>query len=208
MTDTAVAQLPQRLGQAVPLGLLNLRLSSRVGRTALASPEAVTQGLATAKVFAFASADYPGAALSMLFDSNGTTAVGAFEFDSTSALVTAFTFTGGAYEILSVPGSIASYATGINSAGLIVGTYEALGPPVRGFVKNGSTFSDVVFPSATATQAIGINDAGQIVDTHFVHRARLRQHWRRFHVHRLPRVHLDGGRRYQRRRGYRGRVDG
>ena len=157
MTDTAVAQLPQRLGQAVPLGLLNLRLSSRVGRTALASPEAVTQGLATAKVFAFASADYPGAALSMLFDSNGTTAVGAFEFDSTSALVTAFTFTGGAYEILSVPGSIASYATGINSAGLIVGTYEALGPPVRGFVKNGSTFSDVVFPGATATQAADLH---------------------------------------------------
>ena len=70
MTDGAVAQLPQRLGQAVPFGLLNLRLSPRVGRSALASPEAVTQGLATAKVFAFASADYPGAALSMLFDSN------------------------------------------------------------------------------------------------------------------------------------------
>ena len=70
MTHGVVAQLPQRLGRAVPVGLLDLRLSPTAGRTALASPDAVTQGLATAKVFAFASADYPGAALSMLFDSN------------------------------------------------------------------------------------------------------------------------------------------
>ena len=147
MTDTAVAQLPQRLGRAVPVGLLDLRLSPTAGRTALASPDAVTQGLATAKVFAFASADYPGAALSMLFDSNSTTAVGAFEFDSTIGPPTAFTFTAGAYQILPVPGSTASFATSINSAGLIVGTYEALAPALRGFVKNGSTFSDVDFPA-------------------------------------------------------------
>ena len=70
MTHGVVAQLPQRLGRAVPVGLLDLRLSPRAGRTAFASPDAVTQGLATAKIFAFASADYPGAALSMLFDSN------------------------------------------------------------------------------------------------------------------------------------------
>ena len=68
MTHGVVAQLPQRLGRAVPVGLLDLLLSPRGGRTALVSPDVVTQGLATAKVFAFASADYPGAALSLLFD--------------------------------------------------------------------------------------------------------------------------------------------
>jgi hypothetical protein len=133
---------------------------------ALVSPDAVTQGLATAKVFAFASADYPGAALSLLFDSNSTTAVGAFAFDPTIGLPTAFTFTGGAYQILPVPGSTTSFAASINRAGLIAGTYESLTAVLHGFVKNGSTFSDVDFPGATATQAMGINDAGQIVGTH------------------------------------------
>ena len=128
MTHSAVAQLPQRLGPAVPVGLLDLRLSPRVGRTGLVAPDAVTQGLATAKVFAFASADYPGAAFSLLFDSDGTTSVGAFIFDPTTGLPTAFTFTGGAYQILPVLGSTASFAASINSAGLIVGTYEALAP--------------------------------------------------------------------------------
>ena len=51
MTHGVVAQLPQRLGRAVPVGLLDLRLSPTAGRTALASPDAVTQRLATAKVF-------------------------------------------------------------------------------------------------------------------------------------------------------------
>jgi hypothetical protein len=42
--------------------------------------------LAAAKVYAFASADYPGAAESLIFDSDGTTAVGAFVFDPGSTI--------------------------------------------------------------------------------------------------------------------------
>jgi hypothetical protein len=44
----------------------------------VAAEEPVAQGLATAKVYAFASADYPGAAQSDVFDTDGTTTVGAF----------------------------------------------------------------------------------------------------------------------------------
>ncbi len=81
--------------------------------------------------------------------------------------MTAFTFTGGVYQILTVPSSTFSLATGINAAGLIVGVYEDLGGVLRGFANNGGTFSNVDFPGASRTQAIGVNDAGQIVGDYF-----------------------------------------
>ena len=46
----------------------------------------------------------------------------------------------------------------IDSAGLIVGTYEDLALAVRSFVKDGRTCSDVIFPAATITQAMGTNE--------------------------------------------------
>ena len=138
-------------------------------RAAVSVEDAVARGLAVAKVYAFASVDYPGAAQSLVFDSDGTTAVGAFVFDPGSATspTTAFTFTGGVYQILTVPGSTASIATGINGAGLIVGVYQDLAGVLRGFANNGGTFSNVDFPGASGTQAIGVNDAGQIVGDYF-----------------------------------------
>jgi hypothetical protein len=169
MKKEAAASSPQRPGRAILRGLPDLRPSPRAGRTAVAADDAVARGLATAKVYAFASADYPGAAVSLLFDSNGTTAVGGFIFDpgSGTSPVTAFTFTGGVYQILTVPGSHVSIATGINGAGLIVGVYEDLAGVLRGFADNGGTFSNVDFPGATGTQAIGVNDGGQIVGDFF-----------------------------------------
>ena len=108
-------------------GLLDLRPSLGVERTAVsAADDAVAQGLAAAKVYQFASADYPGAVQSLIFDTDGTTALGAFVFDPGSSPTTAFTLTAGVYQILNVPGSTTSIATGINGAGLIVGVYEDL----------------------------------------------------------------------------------
>jgi uncharacterized membrane protein len=151
--------------RAILRGLLNLRPSLRIERTAVAADDAVARGLAVARVYAFVSVDYPGAAQSLVFDSDGTTAVGAFVFDPGSATspTSAFTFAGGIYQILTVPSSNLSIATGINGAGLIVGVHEDLAGVVHGFTKSGATFSNVDFPGATATQAIGVNDAGQIV---------------------------------------------
>ena len=101
--ERARAPLPQRPGRAILRGLLDLRPSVRTERTAVAVEEAVSRGLAVAKVYAFASADYPGAAQSLLFDNDGTTAVGAFVVDPSSGTTptTAFTFKNGAYEISS-----------------------------------------------------------------------------------------------------------
>jgi hypothetical protein len=123
------AAAPYRPGRAVLQGLLDLRPSLGLERTVVSADEAVARGLAVAKAYAFASVDYPGAAQSAVLDSNGTTAVGAFAFDPNSATspMTAFTFTGGVYQILTVPSSTFSLATGINAAGLIVGVYEDLG---------------------------------------------------------------------------------
>jgi hypothetical protein len=77
MTNAAPAS-PDRPGRPVLRGLLDLRPSRGVERAVVAAEEPVAQGLATAKVYAFASADYPGAAQSDVFDTDGTTTVGAF----------------------------------------------------------------------------------------------------------------------------------
>ena len=166
MEKTAPAE-PYRPGRAVLQGLLDLRPSLGLEVAAFPVEDAVAQGLAVAQVYAFASVDYPGAAGSLVFDSDGTTAVGAFDFDPSIDRTTAFTFAGGVYQILTVPGSAFSVATGINGAGLIVGLYVDLAGVLRGFANNGGTFSNVDFPGASGTQVIGVNDAGQMVGDYF-----------------------------------------
>ncbi len=170
VSDLAAVQSADRPRRAVLRGLLDLRLGpTAVRRAAVAVPDAAALALAAAKVYAFGTVDYPGAALSLVFDSDDATAVGAFVFDpgSGTSPATAFTLTGGAYQILTVPGSTASIATGINGAGLLVGVYEDLGGVLRGFANSGGAFSNVDFPGATGTQAIGVNDTGQIVGNYF-----------------------------------------
>src|SRR6476620_1498835 len=129
MMKAAIARAPRRVGRQVLQGLLDLRPSQQIRRKRVVVEEAAARAVTAARVFAFASADYPGAALSILFDSDGTTAVGGFIFDPTSGTspATAFTFAGGAYQILTVPGANVSIATGINGAGVVVGVYEDLG---------------------------------------------------------------------------------
>ena len=122
-----------------------------------------SSGTGRGRVYAFASVDYPGAAISQVYDSDGTTTVGAFDFDKKYAQTTAFTFSGGVYQILAVPNSTASIATGINAAGLLIGAYANLAGNIHGFALSGGSFSDVDFPGATRSLAIGVNDVGQIV---------------------------------------------
>jgi uncharacterized membrane protein len=149
----------------VLLGLLGFRPSLAFERVPVSAENAVTRGLAVAKTYTFASVDYPGAAHSMVFDSDGVTEVGVFDFDpgSTTSRPTAFTFTGGVYRIFTVPNSNTSSATGINAENVIVGMYQDLAGKRRGFEKRGATFSDIDYPGAIWTQANGINDAGEIV---------------------------------------------
>jgi uncharacterized membrane protein len=158
---------PYRPGRAVLQGLLDLRPSLGLESAAFPTEDAVARGLAVAKVYAFASIDYPGAARSLVLDTDGTTAVGAFDFDPRIDRTAAFTFAEGVYQILTVQGSGFSVATGINGAGLIVGAYFDLTGVLHGFANDGGTVSNVDFPGASGTQVLGINDAGQMVGDYF-----------------------------------------
>jgi len=161
------SDVPRR---AVLRGVLDLRLGrTAVRRAAPAARDAAALALAAARVYAFGTVDYPGAAISIVFDSDDATAVGALVFDpgSGTSPATAFTLTGGAYQILAVPGAAASIATGINSDGSIVGVYEDIGGVSHGFIAIDGVFTDVDFPGATGTQVIGVNESGQMVGNYF-----------------------------------------
>ena len=98
VSDLGVVQTAERPRRAVLRGLPDLRLAPMVARrTALAAPDAVALAAASAKVYAFSTMDYPGAAVSLAFDGDDTTAVGAFVLDpgSSTSPVTAFTLSGG-----------------------------------------------------------------------------------------------------------------
>jgi len=147
-----------------PSALLGLGVNHHANSasTAQAVPDAVAMGLASAKVYHFASADFPGAATSLVFDENVTT--GTILGDTQFSSPTGFTLHGALYQVFTVPGSVDNETTGINSAGEIVGIYRAVGGDIHGFLDNAGTFTtlDVSGPG-TLTEPIDINDSGEIV---------------------------------------------
>jgi probable HAF family extracellular repeat protein len=168
MTTTAPPSARQTI-RSVLLGLLGVPPSAAAQSAAVSPDDAVAQP-DTAKVYEFTSVDYPGAAETLVFDTDGTTALGAFVFapGNASSPATAFTVAAGVYQILNVPNSTASIATGLNTSGLIVGVYDDVAGSAHGFTTSDSiNFTDVDFPGATDTQAIDVNDAGTIVGDYF-----------------------------------------
>ena len=168
MENTAPAE-PYRPGRAVLQGLLDLRPSLGLERAEVSVDDAVARGLAVAKVYAFASVDYPGAAQSLVFDSDGTTAVGAFVFD---------------------PGNATSPTHRVHFCGR--GLPDSHSPELdpkpryghqwgwpdrRGVRRLGGRAARLCeqwrhlqqrrLPRRQRTQAIGVNDAGQIVGDYF-----------------------------------------
>jgi probable HAF family extracellular repeat protein len=75
-----------------------------------------------------------------------------------------FLYSGGIFFNLSIPGSTSAHATGINSAGQIVGYYDPQSGSPLGFLYSGGVYSTLSDPLATGgTFPTGINDSGQIV---------------------------------------------
>jgi len=67
---------------------------------------------------------------------------------------------------LMVPGSTQTHATGINNAGLVVGSYKDGAGVTHGFSFDGVTYTTIDFPGSNEHYAIGVGPLGQIVGTH------------------------------------------
>jgi hypothetical protein len=160
---TVVQNQPQTAPD--PLALLGPGWSHPANPLAATSSalDAVAMGLATATVYHFTSADYPGAGYSIVFDMNTKTGtvVGDFQFSSTSQ--TGFTLRGILYQSFVVPGSLpGSLLTGINTSGKMVGIYTDTSNVTHGVLDNAGVFTKIDEPSGS-TIPYDINDSGEIV---------------------------------------------
>lgn len=147
--------------------LLHLGAQAKPAHSVAPGQDAVAKGLATAKTYKFASADYPGAATSIVFDQSGTTILGVTELGSTAS---GFTLKGANYALLNLAGASALEPTGINTSGQIVGIYADASDVVHGFLDNGGVITNIDVPSPPAqpatTEVIDINDGGRMVGSY------------------------------------------
>ena len=86
----------------------------------------------------------------------------------TASIVRGFLYDGGTFTtinaLLALPTNVGSaVATGINSAGQIVGYFNT----VQGFLDDHGTFTLINVPGTSGIQPAAINDAGQIVGTYY-----------------------------------------
>jgi hypothetical protein len=146
-----------------PQTLLGLGVHKTVAKSSASRsiPDPVAMGLAKARVYRFASADFPGTSTSLVFDRNNSTILG----DVSAATSFGFTLQGAQYQAFSVPGSGSggNVATAINTAGTIVGLYVDITNVTHGFVDNTGTFTTLNIGSGGIIEPIDINDAGEIV---------------------------------------------
>lgn len=155
-----------QVGKATPSPRVLLGLGTNHQATQAAATHSVSDpvalGLASAHVYHFASADFPGAAGSLVFDRNSSTVLG----DSAFTNLFGFTLHNGAYQAINIPGSNGtSEATGINTTGEIVGVYgdAVVAGQTHGFLDNGGTITTLDFAGGGSIEPIDINDSGEIV---------------------------------------------
>jgi hypothetical protein len=123
---------------------------------------AVSAGvLHPAKVFKFASVDYPGASTSIVFDENSA---GLIVGDTQFSELEGFTLKGNNYQLLEIP-SLANEIAGINTSGEMVGAYADNSGIQHGFLYNNGVVTNIDDPNAAIgqTTAVDINDGGEIV---------------------------------------------
>ena len=74
---------------------------------------------------------------------------------------------GQTYTPIDYPGAVKTIATGINTAGMIVGDFCVICKTgfevLHGYILSQGTFTQIDFPGAGSTRPFGINDAGAIV---------------------------------------------
>jgi probable HAF family extracellular repeat protein len=128
------------------------------------APSAVALGLATAKTYKFASADYPGAAGSLALDENASTLIGITQFTNVSG----FSLKGGAYQLWVVPGGGVNEITGINTSGQVCGIYFDASQVEHGFIQTGNSVKNIDPPLSVGgnTTVWDINDKGVVVGSY------------------------------------------
>jgi hypothetical protein len=95
--------------------------------------------------------------------SNSGTVVGGFESNSTLHEMAFARDTAGHFSTYKAPGSSTTHFTGINDAGIEIGTYQDNAGHFHGFTLSGSHFTAVNDPGAINTFLEGINKAGVMV---------------------------------------------
>ncbi len=141
--------------------LLHLGAYAKPANHEAPARDAVALGLAKAKTYKFASADFPGAGTSIVLDENLNTILGVTQFKGLSG----FTLKGSNYQLLVLPGLGANEATGINTSGQIVGIYLDASGVQHGFLDNAGVVTNIDNPAALPSQTtpLDLNDGGEIV---------------------------------------------
>lgn len=136
-------------------------------RIALILMWALTAG-ASGQHFRFSKAgDYPGATYTVPLAVGGKNIVGYYEAPQ---LLSGYIQQGATFQVISPPGSPASYVGGINRHGIMVGGFCDYGcNPItgtHGFTYDHGSYTTIDFPNlpmGSSTTAYGINNLGQIV---------------------------------------------
>jgi hypothetical protein len=111
----------------------------------------------------YTNIDYPGADNTAAVNINDAGEVIGIYFQNSGGFVHAFALSKGVYTTINSPLSYDIDPGGINSSGVVVGTYLDENSDCHGFVFQHGQVSTVDYPGATNTILTGINDAGQIV---------------------------------------------
>jgi probable HAF family extracellular repeat protein len=158
--STADSQKSSNLSDPIA-ALLHLGAYAKAASPEAPARDAVALGLAKAKTYKFASADYPGAGTSLVIDENLNTILGDTQFNN----LLGFTLKGSNYQLLVLPGRGANEATGINTSGQIVGIYLDASGVQHGFLDNAGVVTNIDDPAALPQQTtpLDLNDGGEIV---------------------------------------------
>ena len=113
-------------------------------------------------IYRFVTQDFPGASFTQIMASSNGVAVGNYSFATNSPLVP-FTFKGGVYRTLTVPGAVSARVFSVNSVGQIVGDYIDTAGVRHGFRDTAGAFTTIDFPDSPETTVTDINANGDMV---------------------------------------------
>jgi hypothetical protein len=114
----------------------------------------------------FRQIDYPNAAVTSALDINDHNQIVGQQWTTVNCPCNGYLLSKGVFTAIGVPGTTFAEATGINNAGLIVGSYT-FGGAWHGLVWKKGKYVTFDFPGSTFTRPFSINDSNQIVGNYY-----------------------------------------